>query len=101
MAIEITVGAYHNEILRSVIANARRFLLAASILKTPWQFSGSTVSAAGCNVSFVGWNEEAHDELVIFEHACKLRLEGIVSKRIDLPYDAYMPVRVSQYPGVP
>ena len=28
------------------------------------------------------------DGPVIFEHACKLGLEGIVSKRIDLPYEA-------------
>ena len=28
------------------------------------------------------------DGQTIFEHACKLGLEGIVSKRIDLPYEA-------------
>jgi bifunctional non-homologous end joining protein LigD len=26
------------------------------------------------------------DGPIIFEHACKLKLEGIVSKRVDLPY---------------
>ena len=29
----------------------------------------------------------AGDGPMIFEHACKLGLEGIVSKRVDLPYE--------------
>ena len=28
----------------------------------------------------------AHDGPAVFEHACRLRFEGIVSKRLDSPY---------------
>jgi bifunctional non-homologous end joining protein LigD len=35
----------------------------------------------------IKFNEHlAHDGPAVFEHACRLGLEGIVSKRIDSPY---------------
>jgi bifunctional non-homologous end joining protein LigD len=35
----------------------------------------------------IRFNEHlAHDGLTVFEHACRMGLEGIVSKRIDAPY---------------
>jgi bifunctional non-homologous end joining protein LigD len=35
----------------------------------------------------ITYNEHlAHDGAAVFEHACRLGLEGIVSKRLDSPY---------------
>jgi bifunctional non-homologous end joining protein LigD len=45
------------------------------------------------------------DGAIIFEHACKLGLEGIVSKRIDLPYrpgpsKTWLKVKNTKHPAI-
>ena len=45
----------------------------------------SVVSKAGLGLRL---NEDLEDGEVVFRHACKLGLEGVVSKRKGLPYRA-------------
>jgi bifunctional non-homologous end joining protein LigD len=34
----------------------------------------------------IAYNEHFSHEGVVFEHACRMGLEGIISKRLDAPY---------------
>ena len=55
----------------------------------------STLAKAGPGIRF---NEHLeHDEgAAVFRHACKMGLEGIVSKRKDLPYRSGRVIRLAQ-----